>query len=46
MSDTFLSIRITPEMAAALKAQQEKTGCPVSEYVRRAVAAALKAEKK
>jgi len=42
VTDTFLSIRIPQELAAALKREQERTGCSVSEFTRRALVAALK----
>jgi len=48
VTDTFLSVRIPQDLADALKAEQERTGCPVSEFTRRALKAALpkKEEKK
>jgi hypothetical protein len=48
VTDTFLSIRIPHDLAVALKAEQERTGCSVSEFTRRALVVALnkKAESK
>lgn len=41
-------VRFTDAQAAALRAEKIRTGCPLSELIRRAVVAALnpKAEKK
>ena len=39
---TRVNIFLPPEMVARLKAQKERTGVPVAEFVRRAIEAALK----
>lgn len=40
--DTILNVRIPKELAAALEAERQRTGCSVSEFTRRALTAALK----
>jgi len=39
-------VRFTDEQAAALKVEKERTGCGTSEFIRRAVTAALATEPK
>ena len=39
---TRVNIFLPPAMVARLKAQKERTGVPVAEFVRRAIEAALK----
>ena len=41
-SMTRVNIFLPPEMVARLRAQKERTGVPVAEFVRRAIEAALK----
>lgn len=39
-----ITVRLPDDLAAALKAQKQDTGCPVEEFVRRAVRSALEFE--
>jgi hypothetical protein len=43
---TNIIVRFPDPLAAALKAEQARTGCSVSEFIRRAVIAALEKKSK